>query len=156
MQCPNCNSRLERKTYHNLTVDECPKCDGMWLDFKELDELEDQEWRDDDLKGTTVYNDFASNRNCPKCSKQMKGFYYRMHDELKLEYCPNKHGFWLDKDEGEAVLNLIKQEEKDYKRSETAEGDWIKHLWRLQTNSSFIDKLLSYLPTVKGKEDDEN
>ncbi|MCK6474851.1 MAG: zf-TFIIB domain-containing protein [Planctomycetes bacterium] len=43
--CPRCadGSKLEEMKYHvkhDLLVDRCVKCHGLWLDFKELDKLE--------------------------------------------------------------------------------------------------------------------
>ena len=39
MNCPNDNEELERVLFHNVEVDYCPKCLGIWFD---KDELRDQ------------------------------------------------------------------------------------------------------------------
>ena len=38
-RCPKCATRLQPQTLHEVTVDECPSCHGMWVDHGELDEL---------------------------------------------------------------------------------------------------------------------
>jgi hypothetical protein len=47
MCCPKCGEKLVQRTIHQVTVDECPGCKGMWLDageFKELAKKENEGW----------------------------------------------------------------------------------------------------------------
>ena len=30
--CPRCNVELDPITYKGVTIDKCPKCEGVWLD----------------------------------------------------------------------------------------------------------------------------
>ena len=39
MRCPKCGTRLNTHTLHDVSVDECPSCHGMWLDAGELEAL---------------------------------------------------------------------------------------------------------------------
>jgi hypothetical protein len=39
MRCPKCNTRLESHVLHDIAVEECPSCHGMWLDEGELEAL---------------------------------------------------------------------------------------------------------------------
>lgn len=39
MRCPKCDAQLESHTLHDVSVDECPSCHGMWLDAGELEAL---------------------------------------------------------------------------------------------------------------------
>ena len=57
-----------------------------------------------------------------------------------MEFCPNQHGYWLDADEDNRVLELMKQEEKDYERKVLAEDQWGRTLHRLRSGS-FLSKL---------------
>lgn len=36
MRCPKCGSRLKSHTLHDVSVEECPSCHGVWLDAGEL------------------------------------------------------------------------------------------------------------------------
>ena len=39
MRCPKCGTRLNSHTLHDVSVDECPSCHGVWLDAGELEAL---------------------------------------------------------------------------------------------------------------------
>lgn len=39
MRCPKCGEALGSTTHLGVTVEECPRCGGVWLDKGELDEL---------------------------------------------------------------------------------------------------------------------
>lgn len=45
--CPRCGVALAARDYHGVTIDECPRCAGIWLDKGELKavlEREDEGW----------------------------------------------------------------------------------------------------------------
>jgi hypothetical protein len=39
MSCPRCDGKLHLKTYEDVSVDQCDRCHGIWLDAGELEEL---------------------------------------------------------------------------------------------------------------------
>ncbi len=39
MNCPNCNVTLLITTRHEVEIDYCPQCRGVWLDRGELDKI---------------------------------------------------------------------------------------------------------------------
>ncbi|SKB89010.1 hypothetical protein SAMN05660841_02894 [Sphingobacterium nematocida] len=41
MKCPNCNETLLMTERHQVEIDYCPSCRGIWLDKGELDKLMD-------------------------------------------------------------------------------------------------------------------
>lgn len=43
MRCPKCGTKLNTVEHHNITVEECPSCQGMWLDRGELEILAQRE-----------------------------------------------------------------------------------------------------------------
>lgn len=43
MRCPKCGDSLRERTVHNVSVHECPRCHGMWLDQGELQEIARQD-----------------------------------------------------------------------------------------------------------------
>jgi Zn-finger nucleic acid-binding protein len=109
----------------------------MWLDYQELDELEDKVFDMDELKGTTIYRTLPSDINCPKCGKQMKKFNYRFYD-LELDFCEEEeHGFWLDKGEEKRVQELMKEEVQRMKRKAKLEEEWSSTLKKLKSRSFF-------------------
>ena len=107
-----------------IEVDSCPNCRGMWLDFNELDKLEDVAFDDDSRKGSLIHHQAKTEFPCPQCGAAMEEFQYRLHD-LKLDYCAeNDHGFWLDAGEDERVIAAMNQRAQDIQRKTSAESDW--------------------------------
>ncbi|HMX19638.1 MAG TPA: zf-TFIIB domain-containing protein [Anaerolineales bacterium] len=125
MNCPKCNIELAKKYYKGMIeVDSCPNCRGMWLDFNELDKLEDVAFDDDSRKGSLIHHQAKTEFPCPHCGAAMDEFQYRLHD-LKLDYCAeNDHGFWLDAGEDERVIAAMNQRAQDIQRKNSAESDW--------------------------------
>ncbi|MGE0822425.1 MAG: zf-TFIIB domain-containing protein [Candidatus Binatia bacterium] len=38
-RCPRCGTRLQPRAFHDATVQECPSCQGLWFDKKDIHEL---------------------------------------------------------------------------------------------------------------------
>jgi Zn-finger nucleic acid-binding protein len=134
MDCPRCKIELKPEDYQGIEVDRCPQCQGMWLDYGELDQLEDKVFDKDELKGTLVYGAFKSDLHCPKCGKIMTGFRYRANN-LELDLCEEGHGTWLDGGEEKRVLELMAQRIKDLDRKGKAEAEWGDFLHKLRSRS---------------------
>jgi Zn-finger nucleic acid-binding protein len=112
----------------------------MWLEAQELSELEDEAFDlGEHAKGTLALTSTATTAKCPECSAQLRRFSYRFFD-LQLEFCPNQHGYWLDENEDDRVLALMKQEERDAKRKGLAEAQWTTTLHRFRSHS-FLSKI---------------
>ena len=43
MRCPKCGTQLKSVEHHGVTVEECPSCQGLWLDRGELETLSQRE-----------------------------------------------------------------------------------------------------------------
>jgi Zn-finger nucleic acid-binding protein len=37
MKCPKCGANLQEKEFHQIKIDTCPECHGIWLDAGEMD-----------------------------------------------------------------------------------------------------------------------
>ena len=139
LNCPRCNVALNEKKFKDIDVDHCPQCKGLWLEFHELDQLEDHSMDSDDTKGMLEYARRESDISCPHCGELMETFNYRAHN-LPIDHCTNEHGYWLDEGEEKKVLDIMKQRVRDLKRSSSAEESWSKFLERGGTRS-FLDKV---------------
>lgn len=138
MNCPKCNSELTKKYYKGMfEVDSCPSCRGMWLDFNELDKLEDVVFDDDMHKGSLVHFQTQTQVPCPHCGLMLDEFQYRLYD-LKLEACTaNNHGFWLDAGEDERVMEIMQKRASETQRKVNAEAEWKQMLKGMHT---FLEK----------------
>ena len=131
MNCPKCAAVLVQKSYKGMiAVDYCPNCRGMWLDFDELDRLEDVAFDDDEHKGSLIHHQTSTDFPCPHCQNPLLEFQYRLYD-LKLDYCTEKHGFWLDAGEDERVVEIMRQRNDQIHRKLDAEGEWQQTLKKL-------------------------
>lgn len=140
MICPRCkNQELIVADHRGIEVDQCPQCQGMWLDYGELDQLEDLVLDQDDIKGTIVYSPLKSELLCPKCEQPMQRFSYRAYD-LELDLCEQGHGTWLDAGEEKRVLEIMEQRIKDLNRKAKAEAEWDGFLTNLRS-PSFVSKV---------------
>ena len=138
MNCPRCNVALNEKKFKDIDIDHCPECKGLWLDFHEMDQLEDHSMDDDNAKGMIEYARRESDIHCPHCNEVMETFNYRAHD-LPIDHCKNEHGYWLDAGEEKKVLDVMKQRVSDLKRVQSADS-WSKFLERGGTRS-FLTKV---------------
>ncbi len=137
MKCPNCKSDLVPAVRHQLQVNLCPSCKGMWLEQPELGQLEDEAFDfGDRWKGTLVFNSAATTHQCPECSAFLRHFRYRFYD-LQMEFCPNQDGYWLEDNEDTRVLELMKKEEADLQRKLLAEDRWAATLRHMYSRSFF-------------------
>ncbi len=139
MDCPRCNVALDEKKFKDIDIDHCPECKGLWLDFHEMDELEDHAMDEDERKGMIEYARRESDISCPHCNEPMETFNYRAHDR-PIDHCKNEHGYWLDEGEEKKVLEIMKQRVQDLKRTDSAEVSWSKVLERGGTRS-FLSKV---------------
>lgn len=132
LSCPRCQTELVRRYYKGMfEVDSCPECRGMWLDLEELDRLEDIVFDDDLHKGSLVHRAQSGHCCCPHCGAVMQEFEYRMYD-LRVDFCSNQHGFWLDAGEDERVIEIMRQRAAQFRHSVTPEQEWRFLLKRLQ------------------------
>jgi len=143
MICPKDGTELKTKNHRGIEVDSCESCGGMWLDYAELDAIEDTAFAEDEFKGTLIYSKSPTEYRCPNCAAHLSQFRYRLHD-LTLEYCPNMHGFWLDATEDKRVLDLLRKREEDLGRKFSAEAEWAKAVRKMRS-PTFADKLRNLL-----------
>ena len=135
MKCPKCNVNLQTQNDRGVQVEACPSCKGMWLTPAELDELENEAFNNEANKGSLYLVTEESELKCPVCSVPLKRFDYRFFD-LQLDFCP-EHGFWLDKDEDNQILELMRGEEARVERKFGTEDSWAKYINHLRSPSFF-------------------
>jgi Zn-finger nucleic acid-binding protein len=135
MKCPKCNVDLKPRNDRGVEVEACPNCQGMWLTPAELDELENEAFSHEENKGSLYVTSYETEFKCPVCAQPLKEFDYRFFD-LQLECCP-EHGFWLDKDEDDQILELMRGEEARVERKFGTEGSWVNYINHLRSPSFF-------------------
>jgi Zn-finger nucleic acid-binding protein len=126
---------LQTQNDRGVEVAACPNCRGMWLTPAELDELENEAFNNEANKGSLYLISRDTELKCPVCSSTLKQFDYRFFD-LQLDCCP-EHGFWLDQNQDNQILELMRSEEKRVERKFGTEDSWVNYINHLRSPSFF-------------------
>ena len=111
MICPVCKLNMIVIEYHNIEVDYCNRCKGVWFDSGELElMLKSQNLEEPKafFDGILNWQEAASSekkRNCPICGHKMKKTAIGEQPEILIDVCRDKHGLWFD---GGEVVQLIR------------------------------------------------
>lgn len=111
MRCPNDSNELIKTRYEaSIEVDQCPACQGMWLDQGELEAI--QETRDHDYSAelNALPNVVAQSYRlaqarheatyrCPQCDADMSKREYGYGSQVMIDVCPSCRGIWLHQNE---------------------------------------------------------
>jgi len=115
MKCPVDGNELEKFAVDSVEVEKCPECQGLWFTKREIRQAEEEEGVDEGWMGFDLWSDqdsFStelSSRECPVCSKNMATIAYG-HTEVKVDYCMEEHGIWLDQGEFESIIDSLQDE----------------------------------------------
>ena len=96
--CPDDGTALDTKSIHDLQVDICPTCGGIWLDRGEIAKL--KQIPATEVKGlesapANASGPRSSNPQCPVCGLALTPFVYYAGGNAHLETCPNLDGIWV-------------------------------------------------------------
>ena len=106
MKCPACGHILKQHTYHDLVVDVCPSCGGIWFDPGEMkDYIEFLLTDRDDIPNADIEFDREialadktpeRTRSCPQCLAPMGKLNFAYDSNVILDSCPSCEGVWTD------------------------------------------------------------
>jgi Zn-finger nucleic acid-binding protein len=98
--------------YHNIELDYCHSCKGVWFDSGELELLLKSQGIEEPrefFEGIINSQEAASaekKRKCPICGRKMKKTIIGTEPEILIDVCRDQHGLWFD---GGELTQLIKQ-----------------------------------------------
>lgn len=147
MECPNGHKNLEKVLFHNVEVDYCPECLGIWFDIDELtyakDDSDDQlTWVDFDVwRHKEKFETSPSARRCPICRISLVQIKYD-NSKVKIDYCKNCQGIWLDRGEFKQIMVYLKNK-ADYEILHHYTRNLIKQLWEVFTGPQKLREELS-------------
>jgi Zn-finger nucleic acid-binding protein len=151
MNCPVDGAELRPQIREGVEVNGCKECAGIWLDRAELDLVEDPHFSQDDFKGSLVTEKKPSTFSCPVCGTNMYEFDYRYND-LHLDLCPKKCGWWLDSGEVERVELAMEERKRSLERVEEVEREWAEQISALRS-PSYIDNVWDAFDNTMDKVD---
>lgn len=108
MDCPVCKDAMVVLELHDVEVDYCFGCGGIWLDAGELELLIDDPERSQKLMESFKKDDRCkeAKRKCPICDKKMDKVIVES-DKLGLliDKCSKNHGIWFDAGELQDIMS---------------------------------------------------
>lgn len=112
MICPVCKNDMIVVEYHNIELDYCNNCKGVWFDSGELElllesyGLEETKMFLDGILNSQEAVSSEKKRNCPVCGHKMKKTAIGEQPAILIDVCRDKHGLWFD---GGEVAQLIRR-----------------------------------------------
>jgi hypothetical protein len=97
--------------YHNIELDYCNNCKGVWFDSGELDlllksqSLEEPKAFFDGILNSQEAVSSEKKRMCPICGRKMKKTAIGGQPAILIDVCRDRHGLWFD---GGEVTQLMK------------------------------------------------
>jgi Zn-finger nucleic acid-binding protein len=102
MICPVCKYDMIVVEYHNIELDYCNNCKGVWFDSGELElllksyGLEEPKTFFDGIFNSQESVSSEKKRNCPICGHKMKKTTIGGQPEILIDVCRDNHGLWFD------------------------------------------------------------
>ncbi|MFC2047845.1 zf-TFIIB domain-containing protein [Chloroflexota bacterium] len=111
MICPVCKCGMIVVEYHNIEVDYCTGCKGVWFDSGELElilkshGLEEVKLFLDNILDSPEAISSEKKRKCPICGYKMKKTNLGEKPKILIDLCSEEHGLWVD---GGEITQLIR------------------------------------------------
>lgn len=135
MKCPNDNEELQKILFHDVEVDACPRCMGIWFDKDELRMAKDEKdkqlnWVDVDLwRDKGKFHLSRSDKHCPVCRAGLQEVKYD-GTKTKIDFCKYDEGVWLDRGEFKQIINYLRSK-SDYEILNHYTKNLITELWEV-------------------------
>ena len=117
MICPVCKCDMIVVEYHNIELDYCTGCKGVWFDSGELElilelrGLEEIKLFLDNILDSPEAISSEKKRKCPICGHKMKKASISEQPKIIIDVCREEHGLWFD---GGEVTQLVKHLAGEY------------------------------------------
>jgi Zn-finger nucleic acid-binding protein len=154
MICPLCKISLEKSLLHNVEVDYCQKCLGLWFEEEELRWAKDEKdrnlrWLDIDLwKDKTKFKISRGIRLCPFCRLPLYEVYYG-RSGIIVDLCNVCHGIWLDRGEFKKIIDYLKRE-ADWEVLNNYLEDLKEEFWEIFIGPENLkEEVLDFLAVLK-------
>lgn len=108
MKCLSCTATLVTMELHDVEVDYCPDCNGVWLDEGELELLLDSSQAVKHYLHSLDPGGWGGKENprkCPVCRKKMEKVLCGK-GKVPVDKCAEDHGLWCDGGELECILEF--------------------------------------------------
>jgi len=114
--CPVCETLMPARAVAGIAINECGRCNGLWVPENDFDRLVERAVESRKEKGdaaaaprVTGANPAAQGvryRKCPECEQFMHRRNFRKASGVIIDRC-HEHGTWLDADELEQIAGFL-------------------------------------------------
>lgn len=105
MNCPRCRTPLVIVEYHDIELDWCPACEGLWFNRGEMELLALKLGRPAHTPSTGRETQVSEKRlKCPECNRNMMKRLLGDSCSVLADVCGECGGLWLDHGELEQLL----------------------------------------------------
>ena len=152
MECPNDHEYLEKVLFHNVEVDYCPRCLGMWFNKDELRLAKDDKdsqlnWLDVDLwRDKAKFHIVRGDKHCPVDRTGLQEVKYD-GSKTRVDFCKMCRGVWLDRGEFKQIVNYLKTK-SDYEVLHHYSKNLVLQLWEVFSGPKKLREELSDLMTL--------
>lgn len=155
MECPNKHiTQLQKINFHNVEVDACPDCMGIWFNNDELRHAKDERdkelnWLDFDIWRDKARFEFSrSQKQCPVCRIMFVESKYD-DSKVKIDFCKKCQGIWLDRGEFKQIINYLKRK-SDYEVLNKYTENLAQEMWEVFNGpEKFREELGDFLMLLK-------
>jgi Zn-finger nucleic acid-binding protein len=104
LPCPKCSTQMEQIKLAGTELDNCPFCNGCWLDKEEVGKITRS--RGQNRLEVELTQTSASDVQCPRCKTPSMLVGQHVHvPSLFLDQCQTCSGVWLDRGELTTLLS---------------------------------------------------
>ena len=116
LPCPACSVPMSSRAVAGIAVDECTRCQGLWIPEGRLERLVERA-RDaaagaspgapaPRVRSGNPFTQHVEYRRCPECDVHMQRRNFRRSSGIIVDVC-RRHGTWLDPDELEQIAGFV-------------------------------------------------
>ena len=115
--CPRCRIDLKRVRVGEVTLRECERCAGLWVDISSFEKICAEREQQSAVLGVASpapkgQQDFDSGKRvryvpCPECNQLMNRVNFARCSGIVVDVCKG-HGTWFDRDEMHQIVEFIR------------------------------------------------
>ena len=114
--CPRCRVRLESITVGGVRLDECARCEGLWVDAGAFERVVNEREEQSAVLGAAALLPKKGGRGepgevryvpCPACGQLMNRVNFARCSGVVVDVCKG-HGTWFDRDELRQIVEFIR------------------------------------------------